>query len=379
MRKIFFGALCGLLFLGCSSLNKNVNTNTVSKLNDMNGINWVLSEINGERANIVIVDGQVVGVPTLSFNGTNVHGNSGVNSFSASYVFADGDFKTTVFITTLMAAFNPILMNTENTIFEILGASDKKIEIKENTLIIKSSRGELLYTKENLIKNSSWVLMNISESSDESLEKENFKVPTLHISSDSFYGNAGVNNFNAKYKIFSNNGLKVSPIMSTKMAGSLEATKVENKFIKILSNATSFNFPLSGVLIVESSHGNLTFKEEMFQVGVLNNSVWNLVSIGETAITSTEENYAPTLQFKDNLFFGSSGVNSFTGQYALEFRNIYFSNTALTMKMGEEKFMKMEYRYLKALSNALYIEVKNNEVLTIHTKDETLIFNRVYM
>lgn len=376
-KLLIFLTVVMVLLNGCYGKQNGLPDEKNDKLT-LENTSWVLKKIDDDLFRPFILNGEAFGFSTLSFNNVNFSGNTGVNQFRGSYELENDNFETTPILTTKMAALNIILSNNEAKILEILNSNDKKLKQNSENLTIFSSKGTLFYQKTNPLKNSSWKLKTMPNTN--LLKTENSKLPTIEFSQNFLYGFGGVNRYNAGYNLNGKN-IEIGMIAATLMAGiSEEENKLEREFFDLLNNAKTFEID---EMKNELYFGDMIFEGINFQSGILNNNVWNLVFIDDENVTALIEKYDIknlTVQFKDNTISGFSGVNRFMGQYALANRNIYISPLASTMMFGiNDEVNKLEQKFVDALSNSEYLELKDHETMIFYTDKNKLIFKRVYM
>lgn len=376
-KLLIFLTVVMILLNGCYGKQNGLPDEKNDKLT-LENTSWILKKIDDDLFRPFILNGEAFGFSTLSFNNVNFSGNTGVNQFRGSYELENDNFEITPILTTKMAALNIILSNNEAKILEILNSNDKKLKQNSENLTIFSSKGTLFYQKTNPLKNSSWKLKTMPNTN--LLQTENSKLPTIEFSQNSLYGFGGVNRYNAGYNLNGKN-IEIGMIAATLMAGiSEEENKLERGFFDLLNNAKTFEID---EMKNELYFGDMVFEGINFQSGILNNNVWNLVFIDDENVTALIEKYDIknlTVQFKDNTISGFSGVNRFMGQYALANRNIYISPLASTMMFGvNDEVNKLEQKFVNALSNSEYLELKDHETMIFYTDKNKLIFKRVYM
>ena len=380
MKKIVI-FLLGIMVLltGCSNKQDSLSDKKNIKL-ALKDSSWTLYKINDNLFKPFVINGEALGFSTLDFGEKELFGNTGTNQFRSNFTIDEDNLTTTPILMTRMAAPNIILANNEQEILGILDSNEKKLEQNEENLTITTPKGTLFYQKNNPLKNSSWKLKTMPNIDLLTLNDKNIKLPTLEFSQKRLYGFSGVNNYNADY-VLNNDKVNIGIMRATLMAGiSEDANKIESEFLNSLNNAKTFSIDKNSN---ELSFGDLQFENIGFQNGTLNNNIWNLVAINNEDITQLLKQHKVqdlSIQFKDNGIAGFSGVNRFTGQYAIKNRNIYISAIASTLMFGlNEEINKLEQKYINILYNAEYFELINHETMIFHSQNSTLTFKRVYM
>ena len=112
------------------------------------------------------------------------------------------------------------------------------------------------------LENTSWQLVDISGEKiiTKNINGKETGIITLDISDDDrISGSGGVNRYFGSYTV-DNGIIKMSSVGSTKMMGPEDLMKVEEKYFSILQNVTGFEIRDSGILVLNSDAGSLTFK-----------------------------------------------------------------------------------------------------------------------
>ena len=111
------------------------------------------------------------------------------------------------------------------------------------------------------LENTSWQLTDISGEKiiTKNINGKETGIITLDIADDRISGSGGVNKYFGSYTV-DDGIIKMSNVGSTKMMGPEDLMKVEEKYFSILQNVTSFEIWDSGILVLNSDTGSLTFK-----------------------------------------------------------------------------------------------------------------------
>lgn len=382
MKKKLLILLTGVLILlsGCTSSQNNIKI-AEQKNQELQNSEWTLSKIDGELFRPFIVDGEVVGLSTISFDDKSFSGTTGVNRFNASYTIQKDKLISPMVASTRMGAINPMLADNEAKIFTILNSEDKKISFNDKNLTITSKNGTLFYKIANPLNHSSWKLKSMPDFDFATLQNnnKNLRVPTIEFDDDRVFGFAGVNSFSSNYNLAKDN-ITLGAVAATLMAGiSQDANTLERDFFNNLNSIKNFSISENSELTL----GGMTFKPVSYQQGTFNNNVWSLSKIGDEDISSILEKnkivQGLTVEFKDNKISGFSGVNRFMGTYALKNRNIYISRLASTMMAGNKEMSEIEYKFTTALMNGEYFRLVNHETMVIYSDESSITLKRVFM
>ena len=242
------------------------------------------------------------------------------------------------------------------------------------------------------LQNTNWTLDRIDDNLFNPLivNGEVIGLSTLNFNEKDFHGTTGINQFRGSYEI-DKNSFTTSPILTTRMGAiNAELANNEAKILEILNSNDKKIEQNGDILTIFSSKGilvykKLTLKNESAENVKLNNSVWNLVSIGDENIAELVEKYNIrnlSVQFKDNQISGFSGVNHFTGEYAVKNDTIYTTPLASTLMLGiHEDINKLEQKFLDVLSSRhLNFTLENSDTMILfYSNKERLVFTRVYM
>jgi heat shock protein HslJ len=368
MKKILSAVLFGLIFLGCSANSPQVQ-NTASTQTLKNSV-WVLEEINGEKMRYAIMESEALGESAIVFGDDIMSGNTGVNQFKAQYSAQNGYLTTSAIAATQMATFHKNLADNEQNIFAVLNGERKTYKLENDALIISSDDKTLLYKRFDPLAYSSWSLVKLN---DKYLSGEGLgRAPFLEFSKDKVSGYLGRDLFNADFGI-SQNIVKIANIQKGDQpeTDTKESQELQKEFVQIITSSPSLELPVPTMLTLNSRDGNLTFSRANF-LKFLDNSKWQLEDISGEKI----EGRKPIVEFRDGSVFGNGGINMYNGKFALKDRQIYIDSLISTKMAGLPNAMELESRYLKALENAKYIEIRGYGILQIFSGNDVLTFSR---
>jgi heat shock protein HslJ len=177
-------------------------------------------------------------------------------------------------------------------------------------------------------------------------------------------GSSGVNTYNASYKL-SDSSLTIGPATTTMMAGPEAAMAVEQAYLAALREAASF-IASAGTLAVFDKDGGqiLSYLEE--EAPSLAGTEWSATGYnnGKGAVVTPVAGSELTALFSaDGTVSGSSGVNTFSGEYTLDGLKITIGPLATTlMASSDPALAEQEAAYLAALQSAARFTIKGNEL-----------------
>ena len=256
------------------------NPNTVNQkdkdslpLSNLNGTSWKLTQIKKNRWNSYISENTNV---TINFSKNKINGSGGINGYSGNYKINRNSTLSATVTSTLMGGSQD-LMNLEQDFFDIL-QSNPMIKYSKDTLTLTNKDGEiwtfknpntvnqkdkdslsLLNLKKKLL-NTSWKLVDISDTKMRKILITNEIRITLNFSEDRIHGDSGVNNYFSNYIMTSDN-IMVGPIGSTKMAGPDNFMKLESQYLNILQNSKKIKLDNNRLIFMTDDGKTLTFKE----------------------------------------------------------------------------------------------------------------------
>ena len=177
-------------------------------------------------------------------------------------------------------------------------------------------------------------------------------------------GSSGVNTYNASYKL-SGSSLTIGPAATTMMAGPEAAMAVEQAYLAALREAASF-IASAGTLTIFDKDGGpiLSYVEE--EAPSLAGTEWSVTGYNngkQAVVTPIAGSELTALFTADGTVSGSSGVNTFSGEYTLDGLKITIGPLATTlMASGDAAVMEQEAAYLAALQSAARFTIKGNEL-----------------
>lgn len=217
-----------VLLAGCTSVVPAAPTPTLKDTT------WLVTELNGAPT---LADNQ----PTLSFDAAGqVSGNSGCNTVGGSYQLSGTKLSFGQLMQTEMACLDDGVMEQEQAFAHALGEV-VGLRFVGDTVELLDADGAVALLLAPVppleLAGTSWVLTGLIEGSSISATAEGDPV-TLEFTADQLSGRA-CNNFNAGYSL-DGDTIKISPIMSTKMAClSDELNRQEAFLFEVLESATT--------------------------------------------------------------------------------------------------------------------------------------------
>lgn len=188
------------------------------------------------------------------------------------------------------------------------------------------------------------------------------------------YGTTGCNNYFTTYTL-TDSSLVLGAIQQTRMACSATVQPQEEAFIAALQTAKSLYIDGSNLVIVYDG-GELHFAPQPPPPATtLDGTSWHLVLFQEGNFSYSPAG-AITAEFNNGQITGSSGCNSYGGNFAVDGTNITISELAQTLQAClDESIMAQEAAYTTALLtvNAFVLD---GDSLTLTYGGGSLIFNR---
>jgi heat shock protein HslJ len=111
------------------------------------------------------------------------------------------------------------------------------------------------------------------------------------------------------------------------------------------------------------------------QMDPLDGSEWELVFMGKSVPISGRP---ITIAFSGGEAHGSSGCNSYFGQYEIKGDSITFSSLAMTeMACMDPGVMDQEMKYLTFLSEVVFFELRDGSLVIQQEAQDQLIFKQI--
>ena len=242
-------------------------------LSNLNETSWKLTQIKKNRFNSYISENTSV---TINFSKNKINGFGGINEYSGNYKINRNSTLSTRVTSTLMGG-SLDLMNLEQDFFDIL-QSNPVIRYNKDTLTLTNKAGDIwTFKKSNTVNqndkdslsllnlkkkllNTSWKLIDISDTKMRKILTTNEIRITLNFSEDRIHGDSGVNNYFSNYIMASDN-IMVGPIGSTKMAGPDNFMRLESQYLNILQNSKKIKLDNNRLTFMTDDGKTLTFKE----------------------------------------------------------------------------------------------------------------------
>jgi len=177
-------------------------------------------------------------------------------------------------------------------------------------------------------------------------------------------GSSGVNTYSAPYEL-SGSSLTIGPAVATMMAGPEDVMAIEQAYLDALQRAASFTATEDAFTIYDGDGTGLLvygMEETLPITGI----TWKVTGYnnGKGGVVSTIVGSELTAVFyEDGMVSGSSGVNTFSGEYALDGNEITLSTLAVTEMASEDpELMEQEAAYLAAMQSAAVFIIRGNRL-----------------
>ena len=251
----------------------NQTDNDSLPLSNLNETSWKLTQIKKNRFNSYISENTNV---TINFSKNKINGFGGINEYSGNYKLNRNSTLSATVTSTLMGG-SLDLMNLEQDFFDIL-QSNPVIKYNKDTLTLTNKAGDIwTFKKSNTVNqndkdslsllnlkkkllNTSWKLIDISDTKMRKILTTNEIRITLNFSEDRIHGDSGVNNYFSNY-IMASDIIMIGPIGSTKMAGPDNFMRLESLYLNILQNSKKIKLDNNRLTFMTDDGKTLTFKE----------------------------------------------------------------------------------------------------------------------
>ena len=199
-------------------------------------------------------------------------------------------------------------------------------------------------------------------------------LPTLSFRGDQqLGGNASCNNF---FGSFTAEGNKVtfSGFGSTQMYCAEPAGLMDQEaaYLAALESAKTYRIEDGKLLIIDDAGATvLVFSAQNMS---LEGTTWNLISFNDgQSLTSLVIDTEINAEFKDGAVSGSSGCNTYTGDFQQNGLELSFGDLASTLMLcQEEGVMEQENAYLQALAKVTHYIVDGNN-LTFYDANDLIV------
>jgi heat shock protein HslJ len=177
-------------------------------------------------------------------------------------------------------------------------------------------------------------------------------------------GSSGVNTYSASYES-SDSTLTIGPAVTTMMAGREDAMALEQVYLEALGKAASFTATADALTIYGSDGGELlTYVAE--EAPSLVRTTWSVIGYnnGKGGVVSPIVGSELTAVFsEDGQVSGSSGVNTFSGDYSLDGNRITIGPLATTLMASQDpQLMEQETAYVAALQSASIYSIRGDRL-----------------
>lgn len=175
-------------------------------------------------------------------------------------------------------------------------------------------------------------------------------------------GSSGVNTYSASYEL-SGSSLTIGAVASTMMAGPDDAMAAEQAYLAALQRAASFE-ATEDMLTIYDGEGVELLAYDMVETPSIAATAWKVTGYnnGKGGVVSAIVGSELTAVFsEDGTVSGSSGVNTYSGEYALDGNEITIGPLVATEMASEDpRLMEQESAYLAALQSAAVYTIRGN-------------------
>ena len=181
--------------------------------------------------------------------------------------------------------------------------------------------------------------------------------PTLQFSENRLNASVGLNQINGEYGV-NDLKLKISPLASTKMAGSPALMNAETQYARDLQSANSFALGRDGQTLTLRGDKTLRF-ERVNQTQLTNDPLdrtqWVLSAPNYAGLTQQ-----PTFRFENGRVAASAGLNQIGGEYAATGKDIRVGRMLSTQMAGSPAQMAAESQIARALAQINAYEISRD-------------------
>ncbi|MEW6554092.1 MAG: META domain-containing protein [Actinomycetota bacterium] len=208
-----------------------------------------------------------------------------------------------------------------------------------------------------------WALQSITEQGQEKAVNPEFGMGAL-FENGRVSGSSGVNTYTAPYEL-SGADLTIGMAATTMMAGPEELMELEREYLAALQESSTFTAS-GGSLTIFDKDGNeiLSYVEE--EAPALAGTDWIVTGYnnGKEAVVSPISGSELTALFDTGgKVSGSSGVNTFSGQYSVDGIEITIGPLASTMMASSDPALaEQEAAYLAALQSAARYTIRGGKL-----------------
>lgn len=330
---------------------------------------WQLVSYGNPEAPTPVVEGSSV---TMEFIGEDeVSGSTGCNSYGGFYEITGDTILFEEVFSTLRACLEEAIGTQESVFLSALQTAGF-FEVTGEQLVITYADGQqLVFAVAVSVTDTQWMLVSYGTADAPRTPLEGALVTLEFDREGSVGGMAGCNNYRGTYE-FGGATAAFSQLVSTRrfcMEDGIMA--LERDYLAALQAVTAYSIA-NGQLTISYPEGQLVFAAVMNLEG----TQWSLVSLGDAAAqTPLVEGSTITLLFgEDERVAGSSGCNSYGGEYEVDGMNIEFGDAFSTMMACEEALMSQETAYLAALGEATTFSIVDEQLVIRYGTGGELIF-----
>jgi len=190
------------------------------------------------------------------------------------------------------------------------------------------------------------------------------------------FGTAGCNHFSGSYELGEGMSLHVGPLLATKMACEEDVMNQETAFIEAMSRVASYD-DSEGVTFYDINGESIMVLDPIRETKSvpLIGTVWNLVAYG-SEYNVPLEGIIPTVVFSDDgTLAGTSGCNSFFGQYLENGQELSIKDIGSTLALClDDEVMKLEQEYLTLLADVATYVIDASSLTLYNENTEGVLF-----
>jgi len=201
---------------------------------------------------------------------------------------------------------------------------------------------------------------------------------TMNFAPDGWvFGSAGCNQFSGSYELEGDtNSLTIGPLLTTRMMCEQQAMDQETAFTQVVSGVASYyneeTFTLNG-----ADGQAIVVLEPVLEPedAPLTGTTWNLVAYG-LEYSAPPASVTPTIVFShDGTLSGTSGCNSFFGQYQTDGETMSIGQMGSTLMLCfDDEVVKLESEYLALLQDVAGYGIDGTFLTLYDENAESILF-----
>ena len=202
---------------------------------------------------------------------------------------------------------------------------------------------------------------------------------TMTFSPDGWsFGSTGCNRYSSSYELEEGTvSLVISPLQMTRMACEQEAMDQEFAFAEAIATVASYSYDAESFSLNDANEQIIVILEPLMkpEPASLMGTTWNLITYGPE-LNAPLFGVIPTIIFSsDGTLSGTSGCNSFFGQYQSDEQTVSIGQIGSTlMACLDEEVGAVESAYLLLLQDVVSYNIDGNMLTLYNENAESILF-----